>query len=108
MNITTNHCSYFLTEWHELPRLIQLDFDYVEGDDRFTPRFIRYKDVWYDTHDAQRIVIRRAGTDRMGWAFYVDQNDPLAKWDAIISETFFSGVLFKFVEDDRVICGRYY
>jgi hypothetical protein len=32
----------------------------------------------------------------------------LADWDSIVSETFFSGVLFRLVGDDQVIVGQYF
>jgi hypothetical protein len=46
-----------------------------------------------------------------GWLY--DLGDmmraPIEGWDAIVNESFFSGVLFRYAPDtDYVICGRYY
>jgi hypothetical protein len=43
----------------------------------------------------------------MGWAMVVEKDSPLASWHGIVSDSFFSGVLFKFVNDD-VVVGRYF
>jgi hypothetical protein len=44
----------------------------------------------------------------MGWAMLVAKDHPFAKWSAFISDSFFSGILFKFDEDfEQVIVGRY-
>jgi hypothetical protein len=76
----------------ELPDNVRADFDYVE--DEFDTRLVQYKGTWYDVYDSQAC----------GVGF-----DQFKGWDGIVSETFFSGVLFRFVvADDEVIVGRYF
>lgn len=54
---------------------------------------MRYKGEWYCMED-----FMRAGKD-----------SPLSEWDGYTADTFFSGVLVRFVDDgERVIFGRYY
>lgn len=81
------------------------DFDYINDDDFYSQRFVKYKGCWYDVDDTQRIS---------GWPksnvfdFAVNPGHPFAKWDCITSESFFSGVLFRYTNDfESVICGRY-
>jgi len=108
MNIITNHKSYDLHALHELPAKVQQDFDYVRESQDYSPRFVKYRGVWYDTYDAQVIRVSDKHDQPIGWAMYVKPDDPLAPWDCVVSETFFSGVLFKLLPDDRVVCGRYF
>lgn len=108
MNIITNNIPRELLSWHELPTKAQADFDYVEEDERHNPYFVKFKDDYYDVYDSQSIQVCRDRTFPVGWAIYVRPEDPLAKWDAVSSESFFSGTLFRFTLDDRVVVGRYY
>jgi hypothetical protein len=79
----------------ELPDNVRADFDYVAKDGDHTARFVQYKGAWYDVLDAQ-FITRELGSDQF------------KGWDGIVSETYFSGVLFRFVGDDEVIVGRYF
>ena len=92
MNIITNNHQRQMACLAELPDNVRADFDYVE--DEFDARFVQYKGAWYDVYDSQAC----------GVGF-----DQFKGWDGIVSETFFSGVLFRFVADeDQVIVGRYF
>lgn len=120
MTITTNNVPRKLHMLSELSKKDRKDFDYIhnfEGSDGevlpeavWEERLVQYRGVWYDTRDTQRII-GSPNMGRMGWEMIVDEDHPFAKWDAVISDSFFSGVLFRFVETDdgySVICGRYY
>jgi hypothetical protein len=109
MNITTNNQPRELVALCDLPAKDQADFDYIreEGEGN-TPRLVRYKGAWYDVWDSQEIRIEGPRNGRMGWAHWVEPSSPLAKWGFIISESYFSGVLFRQVDPEYVICGRYY
>jgi hypothetical protein len=91
MNIITNNHLRPLACLAELPVKVRADFDYV-GDD-FDRRFVQYKGVWYDVYDSEAC----------GVGF-----DQFKGWDGIVSETFFSGVLFRFADEDQVIVGSYF
>ena len=104
MGIKTDHKYRPLKALFELPEKVAKDFDYVKED--CTPRFVKYKGQWYDTADTQRIT---AESHRMGWDMQVGKDHILAKWDAILWDTFFSAMVYKFSEDwESVIVGRYY
>lgn len=104
MNIITNNKPRALACLAELPDNVRAEFDYVG--DEFDARFINYKGAWYDVLDAQ--FITREARHPMGWAMVVAETSPLASWHMIVSETFFSGVLFRWGAEDTVIVGRYF
>lgn len=107
MKITTDNKPRCLMSWHEIDAKSQPDFDYIDDDDRFTARFVKYKGEWYDAIDTQAIRVSQKHHQPMGWAMYVEPDDPLAKWHVIITESYFSGIVFRFVDDLCVIVGRY-
>ena len=125
IEVITNNVPRKLFMLGEVPKKVRKEFDYIydrpeikelpkkerqNHDCMWEERIVQYRDVWYDVRDTQRIV-RSPSMDRMGWDMTVDDEHPFAKWDAWISETFFSGILFRFVETDdgdNVVCGRYY
>ena len=104
--VVTNNKPRELVAWHQLPTEQQrVDFDYVTGEDQFSTRFVQYRGSWYDTGDTE-------GTPRSPY---------FQGWDLYITETFFSGVLFRFPKTgevgrdgdpiydyDSVVVGRYY
>ena len=91
--ITNNKPRPMLSLW-ELPEDVQKDFDYVLPDDG-SCRFVKYKGAWLDCFDMQSIS-REQGFDQF------------KGWHGIASDTFFSGVLVRFVNDNDVIVGRYF
>jgi hypothetical protein len=107
VRIITNNKRRDLISLNDLPAKVQQEFDYVREDGDYSPRFVKYKGAWYDAYDTQGIDVSDTRTKPLGWAMMVKSDDPFAKWHAVISETFFSGVLFRF-DGDQVIVGRYY
>jgi hypothetical protein len=95
VNIITNNKPRAMHAVADLPPKVQADFSYIMDDDRYSPRLVQYKGHWYDVYDSQSI------TRELGF-------DQFKGWDGIVSETFFSGVLFRLVGDDEVIVGRYF
>ncbi len=93
MKITTNNIPRQLLPLTDLPKKAQEDFDYVENYD-LSYRFVQYKGYWYDVYDSQCI------TRELGF-------DQFKGWHGIVSESYFSGILFRLVGDDEVIVGRY-
>lgn len=104
MKITTTGKAKQLLTLGELPKKAQSDFDYI-GDALDTPRFVKYRGAFYDVYDTQRITIHNVSP--MGWAMVVKHDSPLSKWHAIVSETYFSGVVFRINEAGMVVCGSY-
>jgi hypothetical protein len=100
MNIITNNKPRPLACLLDLPAKVRAEFDYVENYD-LSYRFVQYLGHWYDVYDTQVLEQSRLPPG------------PLFKlaaggWDSIVSETFFSGVLFRLVGDDQVIVGSYF
>ena len=93
MRIITNNRPRPLVALCELPAKVQAEFDYIVGDDAYTPRLVQYKGAYYDVYDCQR-VDRELGFDQF------------KGWHGIVSDSFFSGVLFR-IADDSVVVGRY-
>lgn len=96
MNITTNRIPRPLACLHDLPRSAAGDFDYI--DDAYELRLVQYKGVWYDVYDSMRCPGAEA-PEATRHAF--------AGWDGYISDSYFSGVLFRFADDDHVVCATY-
>ena len=94
MQIITNSKPRPMLALYELPPQAAKDFDYVKEDDG-SYRFVKYKGAWYDVYDMQ-VISREQGFSQF------------SGWHGIASDTYFSGVLVRFVNDNDVIVGRYY
>lgn len=94
MQIITNNRKRPLLALYELPPEVAKEFEYVLPDDG-SCRFVKYSGCWYDTYDMQSI------TRELGFSQFKG-------WHGIASDTYFSGVLVRFVDDDEVIVGRYW
>ena len=105
MNITTDNKWRPLASLADLPAKAMKEFEYIDEDSIYDLRFVKYKGVWYDVRDTQRITV---GNSFRGWDMYVTKDHPFAKWSSVNSDSFFSGILFKFDEYfEQVIVGRY-
>ena len=103
MNIITNRIPRPLACLADLPEKARKDFDYLTEDEACEPRLVQYKGVWYDVWDSMTCP-GAVATDDTRHAF--------AGWDGYISDSFFSGVLFKFADESAagdacVVVGRY-
>jgi hypothetical protein len=101
LTIITNHHPRDVIEAYELDRAEREDFDYIDwnGVDEGTASatFMRYKGELHDLGEFQAVFPR--------------PGDPVfeGKWDGIQTDSFFSGVLVRYVENfERVIVARYY
>lgn len=94
LTILTNNHPRDVEPWYMVPlEVIEKDFDYLDLDNLRSgmdwAEFVKYKGGWYHLNDTEECSIEG--------------------WDAMVTETFFSGVLFKWVEGfEQVIVGRYY
>lgn len=96
MKIITNNKPRVLEALVDLPAEAQKDFDYIKVSDEYSPRLVQYKGNWYDVYDSQSI------TREMGF-------DQFKGWHGIVSDSFFSGVLFRLCDyDQSVVVGAYY
>lgn len=94
MQIITNNKPRPLLALWELPQEAQKNFDYVLPDDG-SYRFVKYKGEWTDCFDMQSV------SRELGFSQFKG-------WDGIASDSYFSGVLVRFVDDDQVVVGRYF
>lgn len=97
MNIITNRIPRPLACLRDLPQGAAKDFKYIEDPHEY--RLVCYRGVWYDVWDSQRCPGAEA-PEATRHAF--------AGWDGYVSDSYFSGVLFRFADDDRVVCATYY
>lgn len=96
MKIITNNIPRPLACFLDLPEKARADFDYLEDPHEY--RLVQYKGVWYDVWDS---------TTCTGAVATDDTRHLFSGWDGYISDSFFSGVLFKFADEDRVVCATY-
>ena len=88
MKIITNNQPRLLLYGYELTDKERQDFDYLEDIDSHS--FLKYKGFIYDVSE-----------------FMVVDNDYLKGWDGYSSDSYFSGILIKYIDSDHVIVARY-
>jgi hypothetical protein len=90
-NIRTNHHPRDLVTWWDLPESARPDFDYIEGEDRCSPRLFCYRGDWYDLNQ-----------------FFPLFDHPDLPWHGYQGDCYFSGTLVRYCDNfERVIVGSY-
>lgn len=90
MIIKTNNQPRDVIDGNELTEDERKEFDYINWATEYEQSFFRYKDQLYDVNDCEI------------------SHHLFEGWDGFYSETFFSGVVFRYVNDmEQVIVGRY-
>ena len=95
MTVKTNNVPRDILYGSDLPESVLSDFDYLDDIEQST--FFKYKNQYYDTGEFMYIDQSREclPEDFKGWAGYQ-------------SDSFFSGTLIKFVDDnERVVVAQY-
>ena len=98
VEVKTNNQPRELIDFQDLPEKIQKEeFDYIKEGEGFV-RFFKYKGEYYDSHE---FMVINHGREALPEAF--------KGWSGYQSETFFSGLLIKFVDNDfeNVVIGSY-
>ena len=92
ITIKTNNIPRNLLCWMDLTKKEQKEFDYLKTfEDKISAEFIRYKDWIYDLNQFENI------------------NHPNLKgWTGHSSDSFFSGVCIKMINNDQAIMGTYF
>lgn len=99
MKIKTNNRARDLVTFYDIPEKMRADFDYLSDDEKIDARLVMYKGRAVDVHDTVAIGRNVAPhPQRAGWE----------KWDSYSDDSFFSGLLFRMIECDRVIVATYY
>lgn len=89
MKVKSNYRARELFCYPELPSEILPQFDYMDEreDEWWQPRFVKFRDNWYDVNDTEGKPADKR----------------LSKWDAFIGESYFSCVLFRHSGDGVVV-----
>lgn len=97
LTIRTNHVPRDVLRWFDLSPKEQSEFDYLDSDDRrMEAEFVRYRGWVYDLHDMER-----------GWGG-TQMPEPFAGWDNYLSDSYFSGILIKWLNDgEQVVCATW-
>lgn len=107
MKITTNHMPRPIVDAWELTEQEQKEFDYLDwlaiknGND--SASFVRYQDQLYDLGEFSRIIApdsKRCHPMECAEPAFQD-------WQGYMSDSFFSGLLIRYVDDESVIVARY-
>lgn len=99
--ILTDNCARDLHCVADLKARDAARFDYIDiSADGFVLRLVKYRGSWYDIDDmcSTRELPAYGGLGE------------LRRWTAYVSDTYFSGIVFRWADDDceSVIVGRYY
>lgn len=103
MNIITNRIPRPLLPLTYLPEKARKEFPYLSADEAYDPRLVQYRGEWYDVYDSMRCPGAEAPEA---------SRNAFSGWDGYISDSYFSGVLFRFADESAagdacVIVGRY-
>lgn len=112
VRVFTDHKARELLTWWDLEEEDRKPFDYLEDDEKWSSRFVKYRGEWYDVGDVQVI---NGGTIA---SFPVSSDSPLFGWNGIQSDSVWTGVVFRWLTDKEaydkdldtqgyIIVGRY-
>lgn len=99
LTIITNNVPRFTVDAYELTLEERKEFDYLnweaieKGEDSAT--FFRYKGEVYDLGEFQ------VSRGMPGFS-------PLCNWDGYHNDSFFSGIVVRYVDDESIVVGRFY
>ena len=98
VEVKTNNQVRELMDFHELPEKVrEEEFDYVNEEEGFA-RFFKYKGQYYDAHE---FMVINHDREALPEAF--------KGWGGYQSDSAFSGILIKFVDNnfENVVIGTY-
>lgn len=103
MKITTNNVPRPLVLGYELTAKERKEFDYLDDEQLQYRSFFRYRGNVYDL--SQFILIYHNGQGMEAFGHY-DHTGELKGWDGIMTDSYFSGIVVKYVNDyEDVIVG---
>lgn len=92
MKIITNNVPRLMKYGYEMPENLRADFEYIDTDEFNLHDFVVYKGQWYDLSELIRL----------------ENIAEFEGWHGCSSDNYFSGILIKIVDNDRVIIGQYF
>lgn len=96
--ITTNGHTRELLALADLPESARSEFDYIDEEEFYSPRFVAYRGSWHDVNESAAIY-RRSDVSPV-FSHSVDDESPLLAWDGVTADTYFSGVVFRYARDE--------
>lgn len=112
MQIKTNNQPRPVVYWYELTDAERADLDYIDTDTaRDDFRGFRYKGAVYDLGEFSAIRTRTQQAQRLHHTAHTAEDDsPLARWDGIQTDSYFSGTVVRYADRDAdaVIVGLAY
>lgn len=95
LRIVTNNIPRDILYWYDLTEKERREFDYLDTEERQSDAtFFRYRGATYDLGEFMRID--------------VNAPESMKQWHGYSSDSYFSGVLVRYVENfERVICALY-
>ena len=122
VRIITNNVPRPVIDAWELTAKERAEFDYLDwakieqGEESAT--FFRYKGQLHDLSDIPAVWPERFGPTANPYTETVRDDSPFTAWDGIASDSFFSGILVRYVtgansdytypDGEYIIVGRYY
>ena len=104
IQIKTNNVPRDLVSLADLPPDAAKDFDYIDGEGRYSPRLFRYRGSWYDANEFLSPIPNRGG-----FSAGLPDDHPLRAWDGHQSDTYWSGVCLRYANEfESVIVGRWF
>ena len=98
MQIVCNNKPRNFIYGYELSDKERREFDYLTPEDLDMRNFVRYKGCLYDTGEFMRVTTSVANCQRA----------ELEKFDGYFSDSFFSGVLIKYIDSDNCVMASYF
>lgn len=98
VKIYTNNRPRDLIAFCDLTKKEQAEFDYIEGEDQYSPRLVRYRGWVYDVNEFTSVPA----------ALNPPMFGGLKAWQGYQSDSYFSGIVIRYTNDfESVIVGRY-
>src|SRR5690606_28676698 len=105
ITVRTNHVPRDIIDAWELNEQEREEFDYLDWPaierGETSASFVRYRGTLYDLGE-----FMSTHTYGLGHAGGFAETHDLQWWDGYLSETFFSAIVVKYVDDGRVIVGQ--
>ena len=100
--ITTNGIPRAIVYGFELSKKEKKEFDWMKDEELEGACFFRYRRQCYALNEFVRIVPQ----GKEGYPFcHHDHCGTLKGWDGILTDSFFSAIVVKYADDERVIVG---
>lgn len=99
ITIKTNHHARPILQAYELTEKELKEFDYLEGDSLDQANFFRYRGTCYDL--GQFVRIKHKGCMSFEPFAHFDHSGDLKGWDGIMTDSFFSGIVVKYTDDNE-------